>query len=79
MKTRAKARARDALLMIRARPWYDHGKGADHTNIVDALSNLLHYCTQKGIDFDGALLTAREHERVERGLDARNALEGEAW
>jgi hypothetical protein len=35
--------------------------------VGDLLANLMHFCEREGVDFDGALSTARMHFEHERG------------
>lgn len=40
-------------------------KGEDRTNFVDVLTDLMHYAKDNGLDFDDALISARNHFSAE--------------
>jgi hypothetical protein len=49
----------------------DYHENDDHTNVVDVLANIMHYCAEDvpgdgAIDFDAALESARRHFDAER-------------
>lgn len=73
MKTRGKKNAADAAAMMKARPWYDNGKGAERDNVTDALTNLIHYCAQRTLNFEAALSAARDNSHAEMSLDLSNS------
>lgn len=45
---------------------YDNGKGAEHDNVVDILTDVQHLCLVEGIHFEDALRIAREHAQIEK-------------
>ncbi len=38
-----------------------------HTNVIDLLADILHWCELNGVDFEDTLRTARSHFDAERG------------
>ncbi len=40
-------------------------KGQDRTNFVDILTDLMHHAKLNGLDFDDALISARNHYSAE--------------
>jgi len=71
MKTRCRKGVREAAAMLKGQPWFD--KYDPRSNVVDALTALLHFADAKGFDFEDALSLARGHQAAEQTLDARNA------
>ena len=57
------------------RDTYENHPDALHTNVTDALTDLMHYCMAKGIDFDNQLRIARDH----CGVESSNTEEGRDW
>ena len=70
--TTPKARARELRKILKVT--YDDGKGADFDNVVDCLTDLLHFCEVYTLDFDEAERIATGHHKVEW---AANSIKGE--
>ena len=42
------------------------GDGSDDENVIDLLTDLIHFCDHNKIDFDYTLKTARDHHYIEK-------------
>lgn len=57
----------------------DLGRNDKVTDLVDTLANLLHYATDRDLDFDTALTSARAHYSAEMEFKCANCEHTEAY